>query len=109
MILDGKILVKNSFYAWCFYRISPVYRLKLSYVKNDMDIGIKCILSKFASTRGLACHPEGPGQAWEVGPWEPDHIQQGQEQRSESLSSGHPLVPRQAGGWKWGELGGADG
>jgi len=43
---------------------------------SDVDSGIACTLSKFAHwhqaewcswpTWGMGCHPEGPGQAWEV-------------------------------------------
>ena len=48
--------------------------------------------------------PEGPGQAWEVGPCEPHEVQQGQVQ-SPAPGLGQPLVSVWAGGWRdWEQL-----
>jgi len=57
---------------------------------SSMDSVIECILSKFADDTKLCglidkleqegCHPEGPGQASEVGLCKPHQVQQGQVQ-----------------------------
>ena len=56
---------------------------------NGIDSGIECSLREIAddtklsgavNTRGTGCHPEGPGQAREVGPFELHGVQQGQVQ-----------------------------
>ena len=46
---------------------------------------------------GMGCHPEGPGQAWEVGPCEPHGVQQGQVQ-GPTHASGQPFLSTQARG-----------
>ena len=49
---------------------------------SDMDSGIECTLSMFVYETKLmeqkGCHPQGPGQAQEVGTQEPREVQQGQ-------------------------------
>ncbi|PKU43420.1 rna-directed dna polymerase from mobile element jockey-like [Limosa lapponica baueri] len=59
-------------------------------IVGDMDSGIECNLSKFANDTKLCgavntlegkwCHPEGPGQALEVGPCQHHEVQPGQVQ-----------------------------
>ena len=49
--------------------------------------------------RRIGCHPEGPGEAWEVGLCEPHELQQGQVQ-GPAHQSEQPLVSIQAGGWR---------
>jgi len=48
---------------------------------------------------GIGCHPEGPGQAQEVGLCEPHEVQQGQVQGA-AHGSGQSPVSIQAGGWR---------
>ena len=52
---------------------------------EDMDSRIECTLSKFSGdTRGKEFYPEGLGQVWEVDPWQPQEVQQGQVQDAAS-------------------------
>jgi len=52
-------------------------------------------------TRGKRCHPEGPGQAAEVGLCEPHEVQQGQVQ-GPALGRGNPKHKYRLGG-EWTE------
>ena len=73
---------------------------------DDIDSKIECTLGKFADDTKwvvqLTCqrtrrHPEGPGQAGEVGLCEPHEVQQGQVQ-GPAPGSGQSLLSVQAGG-----------
>jgi len=50
------------------------------------------------ASRGVRCHPEGPGEAPEVSPWEPHEVLQGQGQ-----GPAPGAVSALAGGWRDGE------
>lgn len=79
---------------------------------GDMDRGIDCTLIKFFGdtklcrrhSGGKGCHPEAPGQAWEVGLWKLHEVQQGQIWGPvPGLEQSQPWI--QAGRWvDWGQL-----
>lgn len=51
----------------------------LSFSQNLKEIGVGCHQAVFCSqhTGGKICHPEGPWQAWKVGPCKHHGVQQG--------------------------------
>ena len=102
---------KISCALWKIRFNSTSYRQNKKKVKRHADL-IECTLSMCGwHAGGKGCHPEGPGQAWEVGPCKPHEIQQDQVQ-GPAHGSGQSQAQIQAGqrmDWKqpWVELGDA--